>query len=118
MGKSPLLAAICSFFIPGLGQVYNGEGILKGLLFYAGTIIGSLILVIPGLAIWLYGIYNAYNVAQKMNRGEIPYKEASLLGIIAYIVIVIIIAIILTVIAILFSAVIVAFIYGMTGSTY
>ncbi len=118
MGKSPLIAAICSFFIPGLGQVYNGEGILKGLLFYIGTIIGSLILVIPGLAIWLYGIYNAYTVAQRMNRGEIPYKDASFLSIIAYIVIVIIIVIILIVIAILFSAVIAAFIYGMTGSTY
>lgn len=35
--KSPLLSGICSFIIPGLGQMYNGE-YLKGGLFFGGFI--------------------------------------------------------------------------------
>ncbi|MGA9140517.1 MAG: hypothetical protein WBZ29_09850 [Methanocella sp.] len=75
--KNPIIAAILSFFIPGLGQVYSGESFLKGLMFLAGTIIGYLLLIIPGLAIWLYGIYNAYSTAKKVNAGILPYKDVS-----------------------------------------
>ncbi len=75
--KNPIIAAILSFFIPGLGQVYSGESFLKGLMFLAGTIIGYLLLIIPGLAIWLYGIYNAYSTAKKVNEGILPYKDVS-----------------------------------------
>lgn len=36
-GKSPLLAMGLSFFIPGAGQIYNGE-ILKGIGLFAGIV--------------------------------------------------------------------------------
>jgi TM2 domain-containing membrane protein YozV len=71
--KNPFLAAICSFFIPGLGQVYNGETAL-GVAVFLGTVIGAFIFLIPGLIVWIFGMYNAYTIATKMNTGEIPFK--------------------------------------------
>jgi TM2 domain-containing membrane protein YozV len=70
--KNPVLAALCSIF-PGLGQVYNGETAL-GVAVFFGTIVGALFFLIPGLIVWIFGIYNAYTVATKMNSGEIPFK--------------------------------------------
>lgn len=116
--KNPLLAAIGSFFIPGLGQVYNGEGILKGMLYVIGMIIGSIILILPGLAVWIYGIYNAYKVAEKINLGQMPYKDVSLLKIIGYVVLVFIVEFVIIFLIVMFSAVLAAFIYGMTGTSY
>lgn len=110
--KNPLLAAIGSFLIPGLGQVYNGEGILKGLLYAIGIIIGSLLLVIPGLAVWIYGIYNAYKVAGKINQGQLPYKETSIGKIILYIILVFVIEFVLIFIIVMFSTIIMAFIFA------
>jgi TM2 domain-containing membrane protein YozV len=72
--KSPVIAAILSFFIPGLGQVYNGQGFVKGLMYMVATLIGYMVLIIPGMIIWLYGIYNAYSVAKKINASLLPYK--------------------------------------------
>jgi predicted small integral membrane protein len=70
--KNPVLAALCSIF-PGLGQVYNGETAL-GVAVFFGTLVGALFFIIPGLIVWIFGIYNAYTVATKMNSGEIPFK--------------------------------------------
>ncbi len=64
-----MMAAIGSFLIPGLGQVYNGEGMVKGFLYVIGVFIGTIIFVIRDWLIWLYGIYNAYSVAGKKNSG-------------------------------------------------
>jgi len=116
--KNPLLAAIGSFFIPGLGQVYNGEGILKGMLYVIGMFIGSIILILPGLAVWIYGIYNAYKVAEKINLGQVPYKDVSLLKIIGYIVLVFIVESVIILIILMFSAILAAFIYGIMGASY
>jgi competence protein ComGC len=55
------VAAILSFIIGGLGQIYNGQ-IGKGIL-----ILLTSWLIIP----WIYGIFDAYAVAQKINKGEI-----------------------------------------------
>ena len=71
--KSPILAAILSFLIIGLGQVYLGL-IKKGIiLFVLAIVAGILTLVLVGwilwLIIWLYAIYDAYNSANKMNMG-------------------------------------------------
>lgn len=116
--KNPLLAAVGSFFIPGLGQVYNGEGYLKGLLYLIGVFIGSIIFVLPGLAIWIYGIYNAYKIAQKINLGQMPYKDVSLLNLILYIVLVFVIEGIIVFVIFMFWAIIMAFIFAATPSTY
>lgn len=64
--KSPGLAAVASFFVPGLGQVYNGE-IAKGLVFMAVTI--GLAITVIGLVLafplWIWLIYDAYTVAER-----------------------------------------------------
>ena len=84
--KNTALAAIASFLFPGLGQVYNG-GFARGLCFFFGTLIGYLIFIIPGLIIWIYGIYDAYKTANAMNKGETPFVPHSTNHIIAFIVI-------------------------------
>ena len=71
--KSPFLAAILSFFIIGLGQVYLGL-VKKGiLLFVLAIIAGILTLVIIGwllwFVIWIYAIYDAITSANKINDG-------------------------------------------------
>ncbi len=70
--KNPYLALCCSFFMPGLGQVYNGS-VARGIGFLFATMIGFVFLVIPGVIIWIFGIRDAYMVAEKMNDAELPY---------------------------------------------
>ncbi len=63
--RSPALAAVLSFIIAGLGQIYNGQ-IGKGLLiFFTGW------LIIP----WIVGIFDAYNTAKKINAAQIMAKS-------------------------------------------
>lgn len=63
--KDPGLAAVASFIIPGLGQVYNGQ-IAKGIV--AGVIVVGLAITVVGLVVaiplWLYLVYDAYKVAE------------------------------------------------------
>ncbi|WP_265581249.1 hypothetical protein [Methanofollis aquaemaris] len=74
--KNLSIAVICAASCPGLGQVYNGE-IGKGVLVLVGTAVGMLLLI-PGLLVYIYGIYDGYRTAQKMNAGEVPFREASI----------------------------------------
>lgn len=65
----PGVAAVLSFFITGLGQVYNGQ-ILKGLLFMVIQCInGLLMFVLIGFlttpVFWIYGMVDAYQVAAR-----------------------------------------------------
>lgn len=91
--KNPILAAIASLLFSGLGQVYNGS-LGKGMLIFFGTIIGYMIFVIPGLIVLVYGIYDAYTTAKKMNEGQIPFVPYNIMHIIAFVVIGIIVGII------------------------
>jgi TM2 domain-containing membrane protein YozV len=91
--KSPVLAAIASLLFSGLGQVYNGS-FGKGLLIFFGTLIGSMIFLIPGLIVLIYGIYDAYTTAKKMNEGQVPFVPYQTTHIIAFIVIGIVVMII------------------------
>lgn len=73
--KNPVLAAILSFLIVGLGQIYNGQ-IGKGIMLIIGYVISfALCFVYVGFILlpilWIYGIYDAYNTAKKINAGEI-----------------------------------------------
>ncbi len=63
--RSPALAAILSFIIAGLGQIYNGQ-IGKGLLIFF-----TCWLIIP----WVIGIFDAYSTAKKINAGQIMVKS-------------------------------------------
>jgi len=69
--KNPGLAAILSFFYMGLGQIYNGQ-LSKGIVFIiAYSISWLLMLVVIGIittpVLWIYGMYDAYKSAEKIN---------------------------------------------------
>lgn len=72
--KSAGLAAVLSFFISGLGQIYNGR-ILKGLVIIVVQIInGALTTVligwIPLAIVWVWAIIDAYREAEKINARQ------------------------------------------------
>ncbi len=93
--KSSSRATLLSFFWCGLGQVYNGRiawGLILMIVYLLclavlvkcilGVIGGTeeeaaakgMIAVIFGiitLMLWVYGMLNAYEVAEKINRGEL-----------------------------------------------
>lgn len=54
----PTVAALLSFFMPGVGQMYKGE-VGVGIAFLIGTVIGYLSCVIPGLVLHIFSIINA-----------------------------------------------------------
>lgn len=67
---NPILAAILSFFIPGLGQAYAGD-IKKGIIFFIIAIIIAIIVIftvgllgIISLIYSIYAAYDAYKLAQ------------------------------------------------------
>jgi TM2 domain-containing membrane protein YozV len=75
--KEPFLALILSFLIPGLGQLYNGD-LTKGIFLFLGAIVSVVLMFVcigflTYLAIWIYGMYDAYIYAEKINRGEVKY---------------------------------------------
>jgi TM2 domain-containing membrane protein YozV len=70
--KNPGVAAVLSFFICGLGQIYNGQ-ILKGLIMMACYFIAWLLvyvligfIIVPVL--WIWGMYDAYRTAERFNK--------------------------------------------------
>ena len=69
--KSPGLALLCSFFVPGLGQLVNGDA-GKGVLMFVGYLLSfALMVVLVGFltapAIWVWGMVDAYQGAQRWN---------------------------------------------------
>lgn len=69
--KSPGLAAVLSFLICGLGQIYNGQ-ILKGFVFLVIYLISWLMmLVLIGYIttpiLWIWGTVDAYRKAEQIN---------------------------------------------------
>ncbi|MGZ4852498.1 MAG: zinc-ribbon domain-containing protein [Halobacteriota archaeon] len=67
--KNPGIAAVLSFLVIGLGQIYNGQ-ILKGLLMLGVAILCGITIVglIVSFIIWLYGVFDAYGTAKRMNQ--------------------------------------------------
>ena len=72
--KSPFFATILSFFWNGLGQVYNGR-FWKGIFFFIAVPIGFFCLILPGFALWVWSMWDAYKESEKMNNRELPYAE-------------------------------------------
>ncbi|WP_435332925.1 zinc ribbon domain-containing protein [Haloarchaeobius sp. TZWWS8] len=65
--KQPGIAAVASLVIPGAGQIYLGE-LNRGILFIvASAVAGVMSMFLIGIpflfAIWVYAIYDAYNLA-------------------------------------------------------
>jgi TM2 domain-containing membrane protein YozV len=114
--KSPFLALILSFFFTGLGQVYNGN-FRKGLYFIFGVWIGIFFFFFPGLIIMIWGLWDAYTDAEKVNRGELPFKEPTVWEIIGIIcvpyILIFVLIFVFFIIYILFFAAIMAFIGGL-----
>jgi len=74
--KVPVVSAVLSAFFPGLGQMYNGDKLSKGLLIFFSFAIGSLFWFIPGIIIWIYGMYDAYKKADLIQKREIEFTPA------------------------------------------
>ncbi len=54
----PGIAAVCSFIIPGLGQIYKGQ-VINGLFWMLTVAVGYLILFVPGLILHFLCILGA-----------------------------------------------------------
>ncbi len=66
-GGNPPLAAILSVFIPGLGQLYNGDT-KKGMVMFGGAVVGLLFLGLGWLAMMIWGAIDAWQVASGTGR--------------------------------------------------
>ncbi len=72
--KSEGLAAVLSFFIPGLGQIYNGQ-IGKGIavIVISFVLIFSMVILVGFILyplFWIWSIYDAYTTAKRINAGR------------------------------------------------
>lgn len=72
--KNPGVAAVLSFFIPGLGQLYNGQ-LKKMALFLvldAANILLTFVVIgyITGFITWIAAIIDAYRSAERINKEE------------------------------------------------
>lgn len=72
MLRNPGIAAVLSFFWTGVGQIYNGE-IVKGIILILVQLVNAaLMFVLIGFItypiVWIWGMYDAYKVAERMNR--------------------------------------------------
>jgi TM2 domain-containing membrane protein YozV len=55
---SPGLAAVLSFIVPGLGQLYKGQ-ILNGIVWFVFVFLGYLALFVPGLILHFFCVLGA-----------------------------------------------------------
>jgi len=72
--KSAGIAVLLSFFITGLGQLYNHE-ISKGIIFLIVGILLNILSFLTGFILcvvlvpfWIYGMYDAYSRANHYNQ--------------------------------------------------
>jgi TM2 domain-containing membrane protein YozV len=70
--KNPGVAAVLSFFFCGLGQIYNGQ-IFKGIVMFVAYSISLLMMFIligfiTSPILWIWGIYDAYRNAERINK--------------------------------------------------
>ena len=75
---NPLLALLISIFIYGAGCLYNGQA-AKWTVIFLFTVIGWILCFLPGLFIWVLGVIDSYQTAQRLCSGEsIPENEYSM----------------------------------------
>lgn len=65
--KAPWVAVILSLVITGAGQMYCGR-VGKGVLLLIGAIVGWMIFEMIGIAVWIYAMIDAYNIAHEINE--------------------------------------------------
>ena len=91
--KNPAIAVILTAFLPGLGQIYNGDSLKKGAFLFIFFTLGILLFIIPGIVIWIISIYDAYLKAKKINCGESRYIQTDNRNIALFIIIVIMVCV-------------------------
>jgi TM2 domain-containing membrane protein YozV len=74
--RNPLIAAVASFFFPGLGQTYAGEQ-KRGLIFIAGTLVIGYFLGMVMIIPMLWATYDAYKLSKMVNSGEKEFTAPS-----------------------------------------
>ena len=62
--KESGVAAVLSFLIPGMGQIYCGR-VGRGLAFLGATVFGYFLVVVPGIAMHIWAIVDAKKLADK-----------------------------------------------------
>lgn len=125
--RNPILAAIFSFFFPGWGQWYNGRR-WDGLFFLVATFLLGIINIVAlivmksnfvvtavfmvlGLSLLVFGMKNAYETAERINRREIGFTRKSRLFWLP-------VALLIAMVVILVASIIIAFmVFGMAGNT-
>jgi TM2 domain-containing membrane protein YozV len=90
--REPILAVVLSLFFPGWGQLYNGKnwdalkffGAFWGVWLLTQIVFRILsysiftsILALVCIGIWGYGMYDAYKVADKINKKQENFSGAS-----------------------------------------
>jgi TM2 domain-containing membrane protein YozV len=65
--KEPAVALLLSFFLPGVGQIYNGD-IGKGIAFMIGFWV--LVWIGIGIVFWIWAMIDAYQSATNINLGR------------------------------------------------
>jgi len=75
--RNPLIAAVASFFFPGLGQTYAGEQ-KRGIIFLAGTLVIGYFLGIVMVIPMLWATYDAYKLSKMVNSGEKEFIAPSI----------------------------------------
>jgi len=63
--KDPILAAILSVLMPGLGQFYCQQWV-RGCLFLAGAFFLTILAGPMGILVWVWGIFDAYRIAKAL----------------------------------------------------
>ena len=62
-GKTPWVATLLSFFISGLGQLYNGD-FKKGAVMFVGAVLGIWLTGgLATLAVWIWSMVDGWQVA-------------------------------------------------------
>lgn len=67
MQRQPGIAAVLSFIIPGLGQIYNGQ-LKKGFSYVAGIVVSGFLTIIHigfivYIVLWISAVTDAYKTA-------------------------------------------------------
>jgi rRNA maturation endonuclease Nob1/TM2 domain-containing membrane protein YozV len=82
--KNPGVAAILSFFVPGLGHIYDGKIVIGTIITIIEISLAAIAvllvtsarategyaLLLVGVIFWIYNIYSSYDIAEKINDGQ------------------------------------------------
>jgi len=74
--QNPVIPALMSFVLPGLGQMILGQ-LAAGCAWFAAVLVGYLLFIVPGLILHAVCIYNAYTTANTV-AGFLPAGGTSL----------------------------------------